>query len=157
MAPSKLVKIFQMTDLITLDGISLDAAASSPEEAVALSGKLLVELGAVSQEYADAMWEREQKFSSAIGLGFAIPHGTDESRVHVKYDQLVFLRLQTEIQWGEESVRCVLGIASQGDGHVEILGNFAELVQDEKSLEMLLSTGTEAEVRDLILMRTEDR
>ena len=143
-----------MTDLITLDGISLDAAASSPEEAVALSGKLLVQLGAVTQEYADAMWEREQKFSSAIGLGFAIPHGTDESRVHVKYDQLVFLRLQTEIQWGEESVRCVLGIASQGDGHVEILGNFAELVQDEKSLEMLLSTGTKAEVRDLILMRT---
>lgn len=157
MAPSKLVKIFQMTDLITLDGISLDATASSPEEAVALSGKLLVELGAVSQEYADAMWEREQKFSSAIGLGFAIPHGTDESRVHVKYDQLVFLRLQTQIQWGEESVKCVLGIASQGDGHVEILGNFAELVQDERSLEMLLSTGTEAEVRDLILMRTEDR
>ena len=146
-----------MTDLITLDGISLDAAASSPEEAVALSGKLLVELGAVSQEYADAMWEREQKFSSAIGLGFAIPHGTDESRVHVKYDQLVFLRLQSEIQWGEESVKCVLGIASQGDGHVEILGNFAELVQDETSLEMLLSTGTKAEVRDLILMRTEDR
>ena len=146
-----------MTDLITLDGISLDATASSPEEAVALSGKLLVELGAVTQEYADAMWEREQKFSSAIGLGFAIPHGTDESRVHVKYDQLVFLRLNSEIQWGEESVKCVLGIASQGDGHVEILGNFAELVQDEKSLEMLLSTGTEAEVRDLILMRTEDR
>ena len=146
-----------MTDLITLDGISLDAAASSPEEAVALSGKLLVELGAVSQEYADAMWEREQKFSSAIGLGFAIPHGTDESRVHVKYDQLVFLRLQSEIQWGEESVKCVLGIASQGDGHVEILGNFAELVQDETSLEMLLSSGTKAEVRDLILMRAEDR
>ena len=157
MAHSKPVKTFQMTDLITLDGISLDAAASSPEEAVALSGKLLVELGAVTQEYADAMWEREQKFSSAIGLGFAIPHGTDESRVHVKYDQLVFLRLNSEIQWGEESVKCVLGIASQGDGHVEILGNFAELVQDEKSLEMLLSTGTEAEVRDLILMRTSDR
>ena len=157
MAHFKPVKTFQMTDLITLDGISLDAAASSPEEAVALSGKLLVELGAVSQEYADAMWEREQKFSSAIGLGFAIPHGTDESRVHVKYDQLVFLRLQSEIQWGEESVKCVLGIASQGDGHVEILGNFAELVQDETSLEMLLSTGTKAEVRDLILMRAEDR
>lgn len=157
MAHFKPVKTFQMTDLITLDGISLDAAASSPEEAVALSGKLLVELGAVTQEYADAMWEREQKFSSAIGLGFAIPHGTDESRVHVKYDQLVFLRLQSEIQWGEESVKCVLGIASQGDGHVEILGNFAELVQDETSLEMLLSTGTKAEVRDLILMRAEDR
>ena len=145
-----------MTDLIVLDGISLDAAASSKEEAVALSGKLLVELGAVSQEYADAMWEREQKFSSAIGLGFAIPHGTDESRVHVKFDQLVFLRLAEEIHWGDEMVKCVLGIASQGDGHVEILGNFAELVQDDKSLEMLVSSGTDVQVRDLILMRTSD-
>ena len=146
-----------MNDLITLDGISLDAAASSPEEAVALGGKILVELGAVSQQYADAMWEREQKFSSAIGLGFAIPHGTDESRVHVKYDQLVFLRLNSEIEWGDETVKCVLAIASQGDGHVEILGNFAELVQDEASLEMLVSTGTKEQVRDLILMRTSDR
>ena len=145
-----------MTDLISLDGISLDAAASSKEEAVALSGKLLVELGAVSKEYDDAMWEREQKFSSAIGLGFAIPHGTDESRVHVKFDQLVFLRLVQEIEWGDEMVKCVLGIASQGDGHVEILGNFAELVQDEKSLEMLVSSGTDVQVRDLILMRTSD-
>jgi len=143
-----------MTDLISLDGISLDAAASSKEEAVALSGNMLVELGAVSQSYADAMWEREQLFSSAIGMGFAIPHGTDASRVHVKFDQLVFLRLKNEIQWGDEMVSCVLGIASQGDGHVEILGNFAELVQDEKSLEMLISTGTKEQVRDLILMRT---
>jgi mannitol PTS system EIIA component len=156
LAPFNPVKTFQMTDLICLDGISLDAAASSAEEAVALSGKLLVELGAISPEYAAAMWEREQKFSSAIGLGFAIPHGTDESRIHVKFDQLVFLRLRQEIQWGDEKVKCVLGIASQGDGHVEILGNFAELVQDEKSLETLISTGTKAEVRDLILMRSGD-
>lgn len=156
MALSKLVKTFQMTDLISLDGISLDVTASSAEEAVAFSGKLLVSLGAVSKEYADAMWEREQKFSSAIGLGFAIPHGTDESRLHVKFDQLVFLRLREEIQWGDEMVKCVLGIASRGDGHVEILGNFAELVQDEKSLEVLLSSRDKAEVRDLILMRAGD-
>jgi len=156
LALSKLVKTFQMTDLISLDGISLDVAASSAEEAVAFSGQLLVSLGAVSSEYADAMWEREQKFSSAIGLGFAIPHGTDESRGHVKFDQLVFLRLREEIQWGDERVKCVLGIASQGDGHVEILGNFAELVQDEKSLEVLLSSRDKSEVRDLILMRASD-
>ena len=140
-----------MTDLIQRAGIRLDATASSPEEAVALCGQVLVELGAVSQEYADAMWEREQKFSSAIGLGFAIPHGTDEARKFVSFDQLVFLRLQHEIAWGDEMVRGVLGIASRGDGHVEILGNFAELVQDENSLELLLSSGTEDQIVDLML------
>lgn len=143
-----------MTDLIQTTGIRLNAAASSAEEAVALSGHVLQELGAISKEYAEAMWEREQKFSSAIGLGFAIPHGTDESRQHVKFDQLVFLRLQQEIPWGDEMVKCVLGIASQGDGHVEILGNFAELVQDEDSLEILLNSNEEQQIANLIMGRS---
>ena len=139
-----------MPDLIQKAGIRLDAAASSPEEAVRICGELLIELGAISQEYADAMWEREQKFSSAIGMGFAIPHGTDESRVHVVFDQLVFLRLTSPLTWGDEEVRCVLGIASSGDGHVEILGNLAELIQDEEKLEVLAASGDAAQVLSLI-------
>lgn len=139
-----------MTDLIQKAGIRLDVTASSSEEAVRICGELLMELGAISQEYADAMWEREQKFSSAIGMGFAIPHGTDESRIHVVFDQLVFLRLSSPISWGDEEVSCVLGIASSGDGHVEILGNLAELIQDEEKLEVLVTIGTEDEILGLI-------
>ena len=139
-----------MTNLITQAGIKLDAAASSNEEAVAICGQLLIELGAITPEYAAAMWEREQIFSSAIGLGFAIPHGTDVSRQFVLFDQLVFLRLQEPIQWGDEEVKCVLGISSKGDGHVEILGNLAELIQDEANLEILTSTGDAAAVLALL-------
>ena len=139
-----------MSNLIQRAGILLDATASSPEEAVRICGQLLVQLGAVSEEYAQAMWERENAFSSAIGMGFAIPHGTDASRKYVKFDQLVFLRLNTEIQWGDEQVRGVLGIASQGDGHVEILGNFAELVQEDAEREVLLSTGDTEQVLSLL-------
>jgi mannitol/fructose-specific phosphotransferase system IIA component len=139
-----------MSNLIQRAGILLDATASSPEEAVRICGQLLVQLGAVSEEYAQAMWERENAFSSAIGMGFAIPHGTDASRKYVKFDQLVFLRLNTEIQWGDEQVRGVLGIASQGDGHVEILGNFAELVQEDAECEVLLSTGDTEQVLNLL-------
>lgn len=139
-----------MSNLIQRAGILLDATASSPEEAVRICGQLLVQLGAVSEEYAQAMWERENAFSSAIGMGFAIPHGTDASRKYVKFDQLVFLRLNTEIQWGDEQVRGVLGIASQGDGHVEILGDFAELVQEDAEREVLLSTGDTEQVLNLL-------
>ncbi len=139
-----------MSNLIQRAGILLDATASSPEEAVRICGQLLVQSGAVSEEYAQAMWERENAFSSAIGMGFAIPHGTDASRKYVKFDQLVFLRLNTEIQWGDEQVRGVLGIASQGDGHVEILGNFAELVQEDAEREVLLSTGDTEQVLNLL-------
>ena len=139
-----------MTNLIQRAGILLDAAASSSEEAVSICGQLLIELGAVEPDYAKAMWERENAFSSAIGLGFAIPHGTDDSRRFVKFDQLLFLRLTNEIAWGDEMVKAVLGIASRGDGHVEILGNFAELVQEELHRQALLASGDEAMVLELL-------
>ncbi|WP_157671433.1 PTS sugar transporter subunit IIA [Candidatus Aquiluna sp. UB-MaderosW2red] len=140
-----------MTDLIQQAGIQLAAAASSSEEAVASCGQLLFELGAIETEYAAAMWEREQIFSSAIGMGFAIPHGTDESRKFVNFDQLVFLRLENPIMWGDEEVYCVLGIASQGDAHVDILGNLAELIQDPAHLATLMNSNSPSEILDLLL------
>ena len=140
-----------MADLLQLAGISLDATASSREEAVRICGELLVELGAIDQEYADAMWEREQIFPSEIGGGFAIPHGTDESRVHVKFDQLVFVRFSTPFTWSSEEVQACVGIASQGDGHVELLGTLAELLLDDDARNFLL-TSTDAEAIRQVLI-----
>jgi len=140
-----------MTNLVQQAGIKLDVTASSPEEAVHICGQLLLEVGAITQEYADAMWEREQIFPSAIGMGFAIPHGTDESRKHVIFDQLVFVRLTAPLAWGDDEVTCVLGIASQGDGHVELLGNLAELIQEEDKLAILQNSQSAAEIAELLL------
>ena len=138
-----------MTALIQTKGIQLDVEANSATEVVEFCGKLLVELGAVSREYVDAMLEREQKFSSAIGLGVAIPHGTAEARSFVFLDQLVFVRLATEISWGAESVRGVLAIASRGDSHVGLLGAFASLMLDESARETLLNSGSKGDIVDL--------
>ncbi|OUV17902.1 MAG: hypothetical protein CBC58_01935 [Cellulomonadaceae bacterium TMED98] len=140
-----------MADLLQRAGISLDATASSAEEAVGICGQLLVDLGAVTPDYAQAMWEREQIFPSAIGGGFAIPHGTDESRVHVLFDQLVFVRFTEPISWEGEEVTACVGIASAGDGHVELLGNLAELLLDDDARELLL-TSTDTETIQSVLV-----
>jgi PTS system mannitol-specific IIA component len=129
-----------MADLLQLAGISLDATASSREEAVRICGQLLVDLGSVAPEYAEAMWEREQIFPSEIGGGFAIPHGTDASRVHVHFDQLVFVRFTKPFTWVNEEIQACVGIASAGDGHVELLGNLAELLLDDHARELLLTS-----------------
>ena len=142
---------FPMADLLQLAGITLDATASSREEAVALCGKMLLELDAVSAEYADSMWEREQVFPSEMGEGFAIPHGTDESRAFVNFDQLVFLRLREEITWVNEPVSVCVGIASAGDGHVEILGNLADILMDDDAAHILRTSTNPEEIRDLIM------
>jgi len=140
-----------MADLLQLAGISLDATASSREEAVRICGELLVELGAIDQAYADAMWEREQIFPSEIGGGFAIPHGTDESRVHVKFDQLVFVRFSTPFTWSSEEVQACVGIASQGDGHVELLGTLAELLLDDDARNFLLTSSDAEAIRQVLI------
>jgi len=139
-----------VTNLLSEAGIVLGATASSSEEAVAQCGALLVQLGAISQEYADAMWQREQIFPSAIGASFAIPHGTDESRKYVVNDQLVFLQLASPIDWAGEEVKCVLGIASKGDAHVDILGGIAELLEDESALKTFQESQSKAEILALI-------
>ena len=140
-----------MADLLQLAGITLDATASSREEAVAICGAKLVELGAVSPEYAEAMWEREQIFPSELGDGFAIPHGTDESRKYVNFDQLVFVRLLTPITWVHEQISVLVGIPSAGDGHVEILGNLADLLMEEDKAEILRTSNDPEVIRDLIV------
>ena len=140
-----------MADLLQLAGITLDATASSREEAVAICGAKLVELGAVSPEYAEAMWEREQIFPSELGDGFAIPHGTDESRKYVNFDQLVFVRLLTPITWVHEQISVLVGIASAGDGHVEILGNLADLLMEEDKAEILRTSNDPEVIRNLIV------
>jgi mannitol PTS system EIIA component len=139
-----------MTNLLQSAGIVLDAAASSREEAVAVCGQVLLELGAIKPEYAAAMWEREQKFSSALGEGFAIPHGTDESRQYVNFDQLVFIRFLKPIDWLDESVSVCIGIASQGDGHVEVLGNLAELMMSEEKAEILRTSNDREQLLQLL-------
>ena len=139
-----------MTDLLQLAGIELSATASSREEAVVFCGNKLVSLGAVSPEYVAAMWEREQILSSGIGEGFAIPHGTDASRAFVNFDQLVFVRFQEPIAWEDQEVRVCIGIAAKGDAHVDILGNLADLLLDERSINRLLSSESKQEILDLV-------
>ena len=104
-----------MPPLLVKSGIHFGATASSKEEAVALCGQPLVSLGAATNEYATAMWEREQIASSYLGNFVAMPHGTDESRKFVNFGQIVFLRFAHPFMWDDEEVKLCIGIAAQGD------------------------------------------
>ena len=142
--------------LIQAAGIRIDAAASSREEAVALCGKTLLELGAVSEEYVPAMWEREQIISSFMGEGVAMPHGTDEARKFVKFDQLVFIRFANEIDWDGVPVRACIGIAANGDAHGQILGNLAEVLIDDEKREELFATDSVERILSLLETTEEE-
>lgn len=139
-----------MPSLLSKSGIHFGATASSKEEAVALCGAQFVTLGAASQEYADAMWEREQIASSYLGNAVAMPHGTDESRKYVSFGQIVFIRFAAPFIWDDEEVKLCIGIAAQGDEHVEIIGNLAEALLDEEKFEILLNTTDKSKVLEIL-------
>jgi mannitol/fructose-specific phosphotransferase system IIA component len=139
-----------MPPLLVTSGIHFGATASSKQEAVALCGSALQSLGAISKEYADAMWEREQIASSYLGNFVAMPHGTDESRKYVHFGQIVFIRFAQPFIWDDEEVKLCIGIAAQGDEHVEIIGNLADALLDEEKFEVLLATNDPEDVLTIL-------
>jgi mannitol/fructose-specific phosphotransferase system IIA component len=119
-----------MGELLAHDAVRLGLRASDRFDAVRQSGDLLVKMGAVEAPYVEAMLERERQISTSLGEGFAIPHGTDESRRWIRETKLVFLQFPEGVDWGDDIVRVCVGIAAVGDEHVGLLARLAAILID---------------------------
>jgi mannitol/fructose-specific phosphotransferase system IIA component len=117
-----------MGELLPQDAVRLGLRASDRFDAVRQSGNVLVEIGAVEAPYVDAMLERERSMSTSLGEGFAIPHGTDESRRWIRETKLAFLQFPDGVDWGDDTVRVCVGIAAVGDEHVGVLARLANVL-----------------------------
>jgi PTS system mannitol-specific IIA component/phosphocarrier protein FPr len=117
-----------MAALLPPSGIRLGLTASDRFDAVRQSGQVLVEIGAVEPPYVDAMLERERLISTSLGEGFAIPHGTDESRRYIRETMLSFLQFPDSVAWDDDDVIVCVGIAAVGDEHVGVLANLARVL-----------------------------
>jgi mannitol PTS system EIIA component len=117
-----------MGALLLADGIRLGLQASDRFDAVRQSGQVLVDIGAVEPPYIDAMLERERSISTSLGEGFAIPHGTEDSRTWIRETMLSFLQFPDGIAWDDDDVIVCVGIAAVGDKHVGVLANLARIL-----------------------------
>jgi mannitol/fructose-specific phosphotransferase system IIA component len=117
-----------MAALLPREGIRLGLQASDRFDAVRRAGEVLVEIGAVEPPYVEAMLERERSISTSMGEGFAIPHGTDESRRWIRETMLSFLQFPGGVAWDDDEVIVCVGIAAVGDEHVGVLANLARVL-----------------------------
>jgi PTS system mannitol-specific IIA component/phosphocarrier protein FPr len=74
------------------------------------------------------MLERERLISTSLGEGFAIPHGTDESKRYIRETMLAFLQFPNGVAWDDDDVIVCVGIAAVGDEHVGVLANLARIL-----------------------------
>jgi len=113
--------------------VRLGLVARDKADALRQCGDVLVEIGAASAEYADALLEREESVSTYIGEGVAIPHGTNESREHIERAAIAYLQFPQGVDWDGNEVHVCIAIASRSEEHVDILQSLATVLMDPES------------------------
>jgi mannitol/fructose-specific phosphotransferase system IIA component len=132
------------------DAVRLGLTASDKWDVVRQSGALLVEIGAVTPAYAEAMLVRERSVSTYVGEGVAIPHGTDESRQHVLRTALAVLQFPDGVDWDGNDVQVAVAIASSGQEHVAVLSALAQILMEPDQAQRLREASDVDDVRRLL-------
>ena len=121
-------------------GIKLGCPSVTKEEAIQASGELLMAHGAVDADYVAAMQERERVQTVYMGMGVAIPHGTNDVKDSVKKTCVTLHQYPDGIEWGGEKAYLVFGLAGANGEHLQVLANIAKALEDEDVVEKMKTT-----------------
>lgn len=139
-----------MTEVMTRSQIKVPGQARSKDDAIREAGQLLVDAGAVSPAYVEAMFERERSVSTYMGNFLAIPHGTNEAKDAIARSAVSVVRYDRPIDWNGNEVRFAVGIAGVDNGHLEILGKIAIVFSDADEVDRLLAAASADELYQLL-------
>jgi PTS system mannitol-specific IIA component len=145
-----------MSDVLTQSQVKVPGGARSKDDAIREAGQLLVDAGAVTPAYVDAMFEREKSVSTYMGNFLAIPHGTNEAKDTIGRSAISVVRYDAPIDWDGNEVRFAVGIAGVENGHLEILGKIAIVFSDSEEVEKLLAAGSAEELYQMLQAVNED-
>lgn len=133
--------------ILAKENIILNKAVGSKEEAIRLTGNILVDKGYVDADYIEKMLEREELTSTYMGNFVAIPHGTEDSKQFVKKSGISFIQVPQGVDFGEGNiVKLLIGIAGKNNEHLDILSNIAIVCSEEENIEKLVNAKTEEEI-----------
>ncbi|PFN80530.1 PTS mannitol transporter subunit IIA [Bacillus sp. AFS076308] len=133
--------------ILAKDNIQLNITVNSKEDAIRLTGKILVEKGYVEPNYIEKMLEREQLTSTYMGNFVAIPHGTEDSKPFVKESGISFVQVPQGVDFGAGNiVKLLIGIAGKDNEHLDILSNIAIVCSEEENIEKLVSAHSVDEI-----------
>lgn len=126
-------------EVLAKDNILIGLKTESKDDAILRAGHLLEQKGYVQKGYAEAMLKRENESTTYMGMGIAIPHGTDEAKKDIIRSGIVMLQYPEGVDFGDEKAYLIAGIAGKGDEHIEILASLGETFEDEDKLKTLMS------------------
>lgn len=138
-----------MTNLIPTENILINQAIADRDSAIEAAGSKLVEIGAVTQDYIQAMKEREGIVSTYMGNFLAIPHGTDEAKSAVLKSGIVLIQAPEGIDWDGNEVKVVVGIAGKDGEHLDLLSQIAIVFSEEENVERVINAQSAEEINTI--------
>lgn len=133
-----------MSNILEKKNIILNCKPKEKEAVIREMGQLLVDSGYAESAYVDAMVAKEEVFNTNIGNSIAIPHGIESAKKHIMDSGIAIMTFPDGTDWGNgEKVKVVIGIAANGDTHMDILSKIAISLSEPEEVENLMTSSVE--------------
>lgn len=144
-----------ITDLLTITSIDLDAKVSSKEEAIDHLVDLMMTTGKINNRelYRKDIFSRESQGSTGVGEGIAIPHAQSEA---VDDFALAAMVVKDGVDFDaldNQKAKLFFMIAASNDGgndHLKALARLSKMLMDQDFKESLIMASDTAAFLDLI-------
>lgn len=144
----------RITDLLSKESILLGGSPKSKSEAIDMLVELQAKGGKIAdkEEYKKGILAREEKGSTAVGEGIAIPHAKSEA---VKAPSLAAMTVPEGVDYealDDEPSNLLFMIAAPNDGdvHLEVLSRLMTILMDEDFRAKLLNAKDKDEFLKII-------
>lgn len=105
-------EVSEFSQMLSEKFIIFEKKAKNRKDVLKRACQLLINKGIVQSEFARDVLEREKVEATAVGCNIAIPHGKPE---HVNRCQILVIRLDKPIEWGERMADMIFLLAINFD------------------------------------------
>ena len=105
-------EVSEFSHMLSEEFIIFEKKAKNRKDVLKRACQLLINKGIVQSEFAREVLEREKVEATAVGCNIAIPHGKPE---HVNRCQILVIRLDKPIEWGERMADMIFLLAINFD------------------------------------------
>lgn len=143
-----------LKDILKPETIMINAHADTWEQAVVLSGRLMLDAGCIKACFIDAMLEmvRENGPYVVIAPGIAMPHARPENGALRTCMSLV--TLDSPVEFGNpenDPVYIVIGLAAtDNSSHLDALSELVDILGDKEKYQAILKAKTAKEIGTLL-------
>ncbi len=136
--------------LLTQDVIQVIPDIENWREAIAVACQPLVENGAISSRYIDAIYRSHEAIGPyyVVGPGIAMPHARPEEGVNKLALALTVISKGVEFGSAEnDPIKLLIVLAAtDSNSHIEVIAQLAELFDNQQDVELLMSAKSKEEI-----------